>query len=134
MSIIGHCNCEAVSVELEVGDQKLSSMTCYCKNCARAGAGYSINYMVDQANVTIKDPNGALQTYVDTKTTSGKPMDRLFCGKCGSAVLSQTTDGKSTGKVFLKATLFDEQAAPFVELYTASRSDWQPAVVGTIQK
>lgn len=34
--------------------------------------------MVDQANVTIKDPNGALQTYVDTKTTSGKPMDVGF--------------------------------------------------------
>jgi hypothetical protein len=29
MSIIGHCNCEAVSVELKVGEKKLSSMTCY---------------------------------------------------------------------------------------------------------
>uniref|UniRef100_A0A8H7KD56 CENP-V/GFA domain-containing protein n=1 Tax=Bionectria ochroleuca TaxID=29856 RepID=A0A8H7KD56_BIOOC len=134
MSIIGHCNCEAVSVELKVGEKKLSSMTCYCTNCARAGAGYSINYMVDQADVKIKDPKGALQTYVDTKTTSGKPMDRRFCDKCGSPILSQTTDGKTTGKVFLKATIFDEQTAPFMELYTASRGTWQPAIAGTIQK
>ncbi|VUC27557.1 unnamed protein product [Clonostachys rosea] len=68
--------------------------------------------MVDQADVIIVDPKSVLQT----------------------PIMSQTTDGKTTGKVFLKATLFDEQAAPFMELYTGSRSDWQPAVAGTVQK
>jgi hypothetical protein len=56
--------------------------------------------------VTIIDPQLQLKTLALTKTKSGKPKDKLFCGQCGSTI--GTIPILYDGKVFiLRSSLID---------------------------
>jgi hypothetical protein len=56
--------------------------------------------------VTIIDPQLQLKTFTITKTKSGKPKDKLFCGQCGSTI--GTIPMLHDGKVFnLRSSLID---------------------------
>jgi hypothetical protein len=58
-------------------------------NCRRAGSSVgSIIYLLDNSEVKIDDPNGALKSYKDGDTKSGNSIVRQFCGNCGRCVIS----------------------------------------------
>jgi hypothetical protein len=58
-------------------------------NCRRAGSSVgSIVYLLDNSEVKIDDPNGALKSYEDADTKSGNSIVRQFCGNCGRCVVS----------------------------------------------
>lgn len=70
-----------------------------------------------------EDPE-ALRTYVDTNTQSGKPLQRSFCGKCGSPVKIETEG--NPGKGFLPAGLLqqDVEVVPEREHWPERRVGW----------
>ncbi|KAH7010338.1 hypothetical protein EDB80DRAFT_868857 [Ilyonectria destructans] len=148
MSGAGHCNCGSISIELKE-EQRSSSLVCYwyaehtslvesksliinSRGCSRAGGGYSVNYVVDDSDIDIQDARSTLKTYIDTNTDSGNKVQRLFCGDCGSPVLTRSP--KFPGKGILKASLFDTMAAPSAEVYTSRREVWQPAIDGAVSR
>ncbi|KAH7131018.1 Mss4-like protein [Dactylonectria macrodidyma] len=108
--------------------RELNSLTVCSRNCKRAGGGYSVNYVVDEADISIQDARGTLKTYIDSNTESGNTIERMFCGDCGSPVFTKSP--RFPGKGFLKASLFDEISAPAMEVFTAKRQSWQPAIEG----
>ncbi|QQK47599.1 Glutathione-dependent formaldehyde-activating, GFA [Penicillium digitatum] len=121
MSYQGHCNCESILITLL--QQPPSSVICHCDCCKRAGGGpFSVNYIVDEAELTIDDPHAILKLYDDKKSISGNVVKRYFCSSCGSPVFTKTP--KAPGKVFLKAALFDSVAHPKTEVFTKKQYQW----------
>jgi hypothetical protein len=68
--------------------------------------------------------------YVD-EGDSGQPVDRHFCGRCGSPVLAKTA--LAPGKVVVKAGTLDglEGLQPQAEIYTDHAVTWLAPVAGT---
>ncbi|KAL3449537.1 Mss4-like protein [Aspergillus insuetus] len=124
----GHCICGAVQVSLK--EQPPNSLRCYCHNCGRSGGGASINYVVDELDVTVQN-NGALKTFEDTQTVSGNRVMRQFCGNCGSPVVTKSP--KFPGKAFIKASLFSHISPPNKEVFTDRRQVWEKALEGVEQ-
>ncbi|KAL3253387.1 hypothetical protein ABHI18_009530, partial [Aspergillus niger] len=80
-------------------------------NCKKAGGGsFSINYFINQDDMTIEDPSQAMKIYSDPNTSSGNTIQRHFCSSCGSPLF--TLSPKVPGKAYLKAALFDSVSKP----------------------
>ncbi|OJJ07458.1 hypothetical protein ASPVEDRAFT_76352 [Aspergillus versicolor CBS 583.65] len=124
----GHCICGSVRVSLT--EEPPNSLVCHCGHCARSGGGASINYMVDESDLTVEE-NNTLKAFEDTQTASGNPIERRFCGACGSPVFTKTP--KYPGKVLLKATLFDHISNPVMEVFTGQRQSWRKPIEGASQ-
>ncbi|PYI02736.1 hypothetical protein BO78DRAFT_453304 [Aspergillus sclerotiicarbonarius CBS 121057] len=129
MPYTGHCICKNIQVSL--AQQPASSLRCHCRNCARSGGGSSINYVLDESEVTITDHQSVLKTFNDTDTLSGNVVLRQFCSECGSPIATKSP--KFPGKSLLKASLFDVIAPPEMEVYTDRRQGWEGAVEGAKQ-
>ncbi|KAJ5520957.1 hypothetical protein N7463_001410 [Penicillium fimorum] len=117
MSYQGHCNCESIRITLP--QQPPSSAICHCDCCKRAGGGpilaFSVNYFINEDEMTVEDPDTTLKIYEDKKSASGNTVKRHFCSSCGSPIFTKTP--KAPGKVFLKAVLFDSVSPPVAEVF-----------------
>ncbi|KAL2841604.1 Mss4-like protein [Aspergillus pseudodeflectus] len=81
------CNCGAVTLTLQYDDaNQLSSILCHCVNCAKSSGSVGANYIIVPRTAVSVD--GDLTTYVDRKCESGLPLERKFCGACGSPVMA----------------------------------------------
>src|ERR1700733_596462 len=79
----GHCLCGSVEYTA-LGP--IASLVCHCKDCQRqSGSAFSIVILFPAQNVQY---SGELSTY-STHGDSGLKVHRLFCPKCGSAVVSR---------------------------------------------
>lgn len=68
--------------------EDFESLTCHCNSCKRRSGGIaSYAFMVPKEKVTVKDPDSLHVEYIETNTTSGKPMVRTMCKRCGSPVI-----------------------------------------------
>ena len=74
---------------------------------------------------------GKPKSWYDTKTDSGTPLHRYFCGECGSPIMSVTP--LMPGKSFVKMGLFAKIPAPVAEVYTRNRDEWEPPLPNTAQ-
>ncbi|BCR92252.1 GFA family protein [Aspergillus chevalieri] len=124
----GHCMCHNIQVTLE--ERPENTLRCHCRNCARSGGGSSLNYTVDEPDVTIDDPQSFLKDYEDNETTSGNCALRQFCSNCGSPIVARS---RFPGKTLVKASLFDEISRPVIEAYTDRKQKWLEAVEGAEQ-
>ncbi|BCS28264.1 GFA family protein [Aspergillus puulaauensis] len=124
----GHCICGSVEVSLK--QEPPNSVICHCGHCARSGGGASINYLVDESDLTV-DKDNTLKEFEDTKTVSGNHIVRKFCGACGSPVFTRSPS--YPGKLFLKATLFDHISTPAMEVFTDRRQAWRQPIEGVPQ-
>ncbi|KGO66535.1 Glutathione-dependent formaldehyde-activating enzyme/centromere protein V [Penicillium italicum] len=121
MSYQGHCNCESICITLP--QQPPSSAVCHCDCCKRAGGGpFSVNYFVNEDELTVDDPNATLRIYEDKNSVSGNVVKRHFCSSCGSPVYTKTP--MAPGLVFLKASLFDSASPPAAEVFTEKQYQW----------
>lgn len=74
---------------------------------------------------------GTPKSWHDEKTDSGTPLDRYFCGNCGSPIMSVTP--LMPGKAFIKLGLFKEIPKPQMEAYIKDRDEWEPPLPGVAQ-
>lgn len=118
--IEGGCNCGAVRYRAEGAPIVVAQ--CHCTNCRRqSGSAFSVNLLFKGSAVTHE---GALSVYEDKDTFSGNSVLRKFCGRCGSPVFSEPTDGK--GMLIVKAGTLDDPApfAPTVSVWTSTALPW----------
>ena len=115
----GGCLCGAVRFKTE--DEPLNVRICHCRSCQKAGGGgYSVNVAVPTASLQI---NGTPQTY-RTVGTSGLPVERRFCAKCGSALF---TDAEAFGGItFVKGGSLDDASwiEPTLHIWCDSAQPW----------
>ena len=114
----GACLCGAVRFEI---DGELAGIQlCHCSQCRRAsGTAFASNIPVRARDFRLLGGQEALRVY---ESSPGK--ERLFCGRCGSPVISRLTTDASTVRV--RAGLLDAPvtARPVFHFHTASKADW----------
>ncbi|OJJ68850.1 hypothetical protein ASPBRDRAFT_57417 [Aspergillus brasiliensis CBS 101740] len=121
MPYTGRCNCTSISITLPAQPER--SVACHCLNCKKAGGGsFSINYFINQDDMTIEDPSQAMKIYHDPNTSSGNKIQRHFCSSCGSPLF--TLSPKVPGKAYLKAALFDSVSKPESVFFGDKQEEW----------
>ncbi|MBV9995767.1 MAG: GFA family protein [Caulobacteraceae bacterium] len=103
--------------------QFLSTIVCHCANCQKqAGSAFSVVAVLPREALKLK---GELTVFED-RGTSGAPVWRNFCGRCGSPVITDTPQARERGLIFLKAGTLDDPSdlAPTIHAWTRSRQPW----------
>lgn len=120
MTITGRCLCGAVSYELPAAPQLMG--VCHCRNCQRqAGSAFSTIAGVPKAEFRLR---GEPKCYVDADTDSGNPVERWFCGTCGSPIYSALPG--MPDQLFLKTGTLDEPSTfrPAFHVWCSTKQDW----------
>jgi hypothetical protein len=115
MNIEGGCLCGQVRYTAEA--EPFFTAVCHCKNCQKqAGTAFSVVIGLPEAAMAF---TGEMATYADT-ADSGGVVERKFCPRCGSALLS--TVPARPGMVILKAGSLDDTSGlePKVHVWTES--------------
>ncbi len=87
MKIDGACHCGAITCEAEVRPEL--AVICHCTDCQTfSGAPYRVSVPVTAAHFTLR---GTPKTYVKIGGSGAKRV-LAFCGDCGTALYSTTTD------------------------------------------
>ncbi len=86
MKLEGSCHCGAVRFLLQ-SNTPMPYQRCYCSICRKTagGGGYAVNIMgwADSLEVTGREH---VTTYHAETGAGVSPVERNFCGKCGSAL------------------------------------------------
>lgn len=119
-AIEGGCNCGAV--RYQIGGKVMGVAACHCTNCRKqSGAAYSVNMVVKSADMTVE---GTLSSYTDNDTESGQPVNRDFCGKCGSPIRSVPSAMPQIAVVKVGTLDAPDAYAPKVHIWTRSAVPW----------
>lgn len=116
----GGCLCGAVRYRV-VGDP-LAVSICHCVNCQRnSGSAFSVNAVFPRGALTM---SGSPAVYED-KGDTGEIVRRIFCGRCGTPLESQSVFSAPSHAI-LKAGTFDDPSGfvPDSELYCISAMPW----------
>ncbi|MBL8773487.1 MAG: GFA family protein [Phenylobacterium sp.] len=127
--IEGGCNCGAVRYRIE-GDP-MGVAACHCTRCRRqSGSVFSVNLLVPAGAMAVE---GEMTTFEDTDTTSGAPVYREFCGRCGTPIRSRL--GANPAMEAVKAGTLDDPNgfAPRLHVFTRSKVDWVEIPAGAPQ-
>ena len=117
----GGCLCGAVRYEVAWPLSRV--VVCHCTDCQKqAGTAFS------EVGVSRRDGlqvTGELQTF-SHPGSSGQMVNRKFCGRCGSPILTDTAAAREQGIVFIKAGTLDkaDDLAPTVHFWTQSAHQW----------
>ena len=116
----GGCLCGAV--RYRVVGEPLAVSICHCVNCQRnSGSAFSVNAIFPREALTM---SGSPAVYEDRGDT-GEIVRRIFCGRCGTPLESQSVFSAPSHAV-LKAGTFDDPSkfVPDSELYCISAMPW----------
>ena len=120
MAHTGQCLCGAIRYTFDV--EPAMAGVCHCKNCQRqAGSAFSTLFGVPEAAFEMSvEP----KLYEDHDTDSGNPVQRYFCGNCGSPIYSAVPSAE--GMVFLKTGTLDDTSsfAPQFHVYCETKQNW----------
>jgi hypothetical protein len=98
---------------------------CHCDDCQRqSGSAFSVNLGVTRDVLTVDYDQ--LQSIETIGTDTGQPRRRMFCGKCGSPILTQLSEMPELA--FVKAGTLDDRSAvvPQIEVWRERAQDWVP--------
>lgn len=117
----GGCLCGAVRYEVAWPPSAL--VVCHCTDCQKqAGSAFSLVGVSARGALNV---TGDLATF-SHPGSSGQTVNRQFCGRCGSPVLTDTAQARDQGIIFFKAGTLDETAdlAPSLHYWTRSAQAW----------
>ena len=121
----GGCLCGAIRFEID-REKIISAHHCHCTDCQRStGSAFATFCIVPEAG--FRSLTGDARFYA-VEGTSGGPVDRGFCGDCGSPLFSRVSI--APGFLFVKAGALDDASwlEPASSYWGASAQPWsQPA-------
>lgn len=115
----GGCLCGAIRYRIE--GEAAAAMVCHCTHCQKqSGSAFSTILGVPEGQVAI---TGEPATYRDSGE-SGKSVERLFCGTCGSPLFSRVE--VAPGMLWVKAGTLDDASGftPAAHIWTRSKQCW----------
>lgn len=118
--LTGGCICGAVRYEISA--PPLAVVACHCTQCRRQSGGpFSVNLIVRASTMTF---HGTPDSWEDRDTSSGAPLARDHCGRCGSPIRSVPSAAPKL--VAVKAGTLDAPGpfAPTLHIWTRSRLPW----------
>lgn len=116
----GGCVCGELRYELGAAPQ--AQMYCCCKDCQKmTGGAMSVNLLL--AKGAVRMTQGTPQSFT-TPGDSGQGVVRLFCGSCGTQIMS--TPRAIANVEVLKAGTLDDPSwvQPQAAIYVASAPPW----------
>ena len=85
----GSCLCGTSTFTI---NSPIKLVVCHCNNCKKwSGSAFAANMQVLKSDLTISD-SSKISTHVDTKTKSGRKIERHFCSLCGSNLYINVAD------------------------------------------
>ena len=121
----GGCLCGAVRYTLR--SEPVATAVCHCTHCQKqSGAMFSTNLVVPESAFEL---TGETKVYAD-KGDSGQAVLRVFCGACGSPILSRA--GIMPGMALVKAGTLDDFSGltPAIEVYADHAAAWVAPIAG----
>lgn len=118
--IQGGCLCGAVRYRAD-GEPAMVAI-CQCTHCQRqSGAAYSVNVGIAKGSLQF---SGDLPATYEDRGSSGLPVHRRFCAKCGSPIFSQVDSSPQLD--WLKAGTLDDTSwvQPQAAVWCASAQPW----------
>jgi hypothetical protein len=118
MRHFGSCLCGGVA--LKINGPLAPIRICHCSQCRKAQGGpIATNIPVAVSDLEIQDENGFIRVY-----ESSPDKERLFCGRCGSPILSRRHSIPDVVRV--RAGLLSEPVHATLDLhaYTGSMASW----------
>lgn len=117
--IAGGCGCGAV--RFEVAEPFISASYCHCRRCQRrSGTAASANARAVPGSVRVTAGEGELQVWAPEGG-----FEKLFCGRCGSALFSRPPGTTDHLGVRLGAVDGDPGIRPQWHQFTAYAAPWQ---------
>jgi hypothetical protein len=116
----GHCLCGAINYRFDI--QPEAVVLCHCGHCQRhSGSAFSVNILVARDALEIK---GTPRSYQTVGVENGNLRDRLFCGECGTPIL--TILHERPDLVIVKAGTLDDPTGlnPSAEVWWRRAQDW----------
>ena len=116
----GSCLCGSITFEFEA--EPVLTGICHCRHCRKqSGGAFSINLAVPRAALKIE--GRTLKTFRDL-AESGQPVQRLFCGTCGSPIVSYSEG--LPGVAFIKAGTLEDTSwlKPTMETWCETAQPW----------
>lgn len=122
-TISGHCVCGAVTYSAPAGTEPMMTAICHCDDCKRSsGAPFSLNVVIDRDVLELR--GDALKTFKTVGADTGLPRERMFCGDCGSQVLTVLDEAQEMA--IIKAGTLDDASwvQPEMEVFTECAQPW----------
>jgi hypothetical protein len=116
----GRCLCGAIRYRCDA--EPLLTAICHCRNCQKqTGTSFSLLVAVPRGALGIE--GGTLKTFSDTGD-SGLPVQRKFCGNCGTPIVSQIDAMPELE--FIKAGTLEDTSwlSPSMEIWCDSAQPW----------
>lgn len=118
--IQGGCLCGAVRYKCAA--EPVMTAICQCDRCQRqSGSAFSVNVGIPKGSL---EYTGDLPATYQDKGSSGLPVHRRFCAKCGSPIVSEVA---ATPKLdWLKSGTLDDKSwlQPQVSIWCSSGQSW----------
>ena len=119
-SLTGACGCGAV--RFEVTAPFVSASYCHCTRCQRrTGTAASANARAEPGSVRVLEGEDELRTWAPEGG-----FEKIFCGRCGSALFSRPAGESEFVGVRLGALDGDPGVRPEWRQYTNYAVDWEP--------
>lgn len=118
-TIRGSCLCGAIDYTSSA--EPVLTAFCHCRSCQKAGGGgYSVNVAIPASSLQVQGTPNVYRAI----GTSGLPVQRRFCPKCGSALF---TDADAFRDItFVKAGSLDDASwiEPTLHIWCDSAQPW----------
>ncbi|KAF9049076.1 Mss4-like protein [Panaeolus papilionaceus] len=123
----GSCLCRAV--HYEVTGEPITFRVCHCVNCRKSsGTAFMSSLFFNGKQLMVITGGDKVKVYSDRDTGSGYPINRFFCGECGSNLFRQPANPEALAKdlrVVTAGTLDEEiNTAVKTELFPELKRDW----------
>ena len=120
LAITGGCGCGAV--RFEVDEPFVSASYCHCTRCQRrTGTAASANARAAEGSVRVVQGEEELRVWAPEGG-----YEKVFCGRCGSALFSRPPGSASFTGVRLGAVDGDPGVRPQWHQYVAYAAPWEP--------
>ena len=117
----GSCLCGAVRYSAPA--TPLSVVTCHCRDCQKqAGSAFSIIAVFPRGEVRVE----GTPVMFEGRGETGNPVERYFCGACGSPLYSDSPAMRERGILAIKAGTLDDVSdlSPAIHYWVKSRQNW----------
>ncbi|EAW13235.1 GFA family protein [Aspergillus clavatus NRRL 1] len=121
----GSCLCGAVQYKLAGDPEKL--FICHCESCQKAtGSAFMANCWYQESQLEITQGQDSIQVYNDKATATGEPLQRSFCGTCGSRLFHRNNSMVEAQYVSVSSGTIDDRDGlePTIELWQRNRRPW----------
>ena len=120
MESSGRCLCG--SIQYQIPEKPLMEAVCHCKNCQRqGGSAFSTLAGINKPDFHIE---GKPKRYIDEDTDSGSPVERYFCGDCGSPIYSALPSQPDV--IYLKTGTLNDTSRfkPSAHVWCSTKQAW----------